>query len=174
MCACKGESIDEHIEPPAGVLDDGSRCATVFSLKADVATEALRLTVVKPGVHRYPLMLHTRATGDNGFNATFSRSTVLKREGKVVAQWDDGLHGRVFGVAFEWDTPQPASVAPMELDAATLHAAIDHKFTLSLRCEPNATSYRKLQHDLSARRRHDRDDDLHHSAGRECHAERAF
>jgi hypothetical protein len=100
----------------------------------------MRLTVVKPGVHLYPLMLHTRATGDNGFNATFSRSTVLRREGKVVARWDDGLHGRVFGVAFEWDSQQPASVASMELDATKQHAAIDHKFTLSLRCEPNATS----------------------------------
>jgi hypothetical protein len=150
-CACKGPSI----EPLAGVLDDGSRCATVFSIKADVATAAMRLTVVKPGVHLYPLMLHTRATGDNGFNATFSRSTVLRREGKVVARWDDGLHGRVFGVAFEWASQQPASVASMELDATKQHAAsvasmeldatkqhaaIDHKFTLSLRCEPNATS----------------------------------
>jgi hypothetical protein len=81
-CQCNGEGI----EPPAGMRDDGSRCETVVSLKADVAAPAVRLVLLKPGKHPDPIKLHTIATGDEGFNARYSRSTVLRRDGNAVAK----------------------------------------------------------------------------------------
>jgi hypothetical protein len=54
----------------------------------------------------------------------------------------DGLHARVFGLAFEWSKPQPNTVVSMALDAARqLYSdTIEHVFTLSLQCASNATS----------------------------------
>jgi hypothetical protein len=137
QCECNGEGI----EPPAGLRDDGSRCATTPSLKADVAAPAVRVILLKPGRHPDPLKLQAVATGDEGFNATFSRGTVLHRDGSAVALSDDGLHARVFGLAFEWKDPQPTSKVPMALDAATQQysAVLEHAFTLALQCAPNAT-----------------------------------
>jgi len=135
-CQCNGKGI----EPPAGVRDDGSRCATTPSLKADVAAPAVRVILLKPG-HSDQLKFHAIATGDEGLNATFSRGTVLRRDGSAVAQSDDGLHARVFGLAFEWVDPQPTSKASMALDAGKQQysALVEHAFTLALQCAPNAT-----------------------------------
>ncbi len=137
LCQCNGEGI----EPPAGLRDDGSRCATIPSLKADVAAPAVRVILLKPGRHPDPLKLQAVATGDEGFNATFSRGTVLRRDGIAVAQSDDGLHARVFGLAFEWVDPQPTSKASMALDAANQQysAVVEHAFSLALQCAPHAT-----------------------------------
>jgi hypothetical protein len=137
-CQCK----DEGIEPPAGMRDDGSRCETVVSLKADVAAAAVRLVLLKPGIHPEPIKLHAIATGDEGFNATFSRSTVLRREGNAVARSDDGLDARVFGLGFDWTDPRPTLVASIALDGAKQQysATIEHAFLLALQCVPNATN----------------------------------
>jgi hypothetical protein len=101
----------------------------------------MRFIVQKPGKHPDALKLHAIATGDEGFNASYNRITVLRRDGTAVAQSVDGLHSRVFGLAFEWNTPQPTSSASMGLDAAKQQysATIEHAFTLALHCAPNAT-----------------------------------
>jgi hypothetical protein len=100
----------------------------------------VRVILLKPG-HSDQLKFHAIATGDEGFNATFSRGTVLRRDGSAVAQSDDGLHARVFGLAFEWLDPQPTSKASMALDAGKQQysAVVEHAFTLALQCAPNAT-----------------------------------
>jgi hypothetical protein len=136
-CQCKGEGVG----PPVGVRDDGSRCSTPFSLETDVAAPTVRLALVKPGRHPDQLKLHAIATGDEGFNATFSRRTVLFRDGSAVALSDDGLHARVFGLAFDWSHSKPASLVSMALDMAKQQysATIEHEFTLSLECAQNAT-----------------------------------
>jgi hypothetical protein len=133
-CRCKGTGI----KPPTGLHDDGSRCATVFSLKSEVAAPAVRFGLVKPGKHPDPLKLHAIATGDAGFNATYSRKTVLHRDGSAVAQSVDGLHAQVFGLSFEWNAPQPTSKASIALDAAKQQYSdtIEHTFTLALQCAP--------------------------------------
>ncbi len=138
-CQCKGEGI----EPPTGMRDDGSLCATVLSLRADVAAPAVRLVLQKPGKHPDALKLRTIATGDAGFNITYSRSTVLRRDGGAVAQSDDWLHARVFGLSFEWKQMErgpPPTAASMALDAAKQQYAntIEHTFMLSLQCAPNS------------------------------------
>jgi hypothetical protein len=139
QCQCKGEGI----EPFAGVRDDGSNCTTTRSLKMDIANTDARLFLRKSGLSN-PMKLRNVATGDEGFNASYSRSTVLRRNnGSAVAQSDDGLHARVFGLAFEWhDALQAPSVAPIELDSAKQQysATIEHAFTLSLQCGRNATT----------------------------------
>jgi hypothetical protein len=101
----------------------------------------VRVILLKPGRHRDALKLQAAATGDEGFNATFSRGTVLHRDGSPVAQSDDGLNARVFGLAFEWVDPQPTSKASMALDAINQQysAVVEHAFTLALQCAPNAT-----------------------------------
>jgi len=136
-CQCKGEGVEPH----AGVRDDGSHCATIVSLEADVAARAVQFVLLKPGKHPDPLKLHAIATGDAGFNVTYSRSTVLRRDGSAVAQSDDGLHARVFGLSFEWVSLQPRAVASMALDAAKnkYSTTVEDVFRLSLQCAPNAT-----------------------------------
>jgi hypothetical protein len=59
-----------------------------------------------------------------------------------MAHSNDGLHARVFGLAFEWNEPQPNTVESMALDAAREQYSdtIEHAFTLSLQCASNATS----------------------------------
>jgi predicted outer membrane repeat protein len=113
-CQCKGEGVG----PPVGVRDDGSRCTTPFSLETDVAAPTVRFALLKPGKHPDQLKLHAFATGDESFNATFSRSTVLFRDGSTIAKRDDGLHARVFGLAFDWSHSKPASLVSMALDMA--------------------------------------------------------
>jgi hypothetical protein len=139
QCECKGGGI----EPPAAVRDDGSRCTTTRSLKMDVVNSDVRLFLRKSG-RSDPLKLRNVATGDEGLNATYFRSTVLRRNnGSAVAQRDDGLHARVFGLAFEWNDALPApSVEPITLDSAKqqFSATIEHEFTLSLQCGRNATT----------------------------------
>ena len=137
QCECKGQGI----EPPAGAHDDGSRCVTTSSLSVALAAPAVRLIVLKPGKHPDLITLNVAATGGEGFNATYSRRTVLRRDGSAVAQSDDGLHARVFGLAFEWNEPQPTAMVSIPLDAAKQRysAAIANPFTLSLQCTPSAT-----------------------------------
>ena len=136
-CQCNSEGMG----PSAGVRDDGSRCVTIPSLKADVAARFIRFVLPKPGKHTDPIKLHAFATGDEGFNVTYSRSTVMYRDGSAVAQSDDGLHARVFGVEFGWTHSKPTLVVSMALDAAKQRysATIEHEFTLSLQCTLHAT-----------------------------------
>jgi hypothetical protein len=137
QCQCQGKGI----EPFAGVRDDGSRCTTTRTLKMDILNPDARFSLMKSG-RSNPLKLHNVATGDEGFDASYSRSTVLRRNnGSAVAQSDDGLHARVFGLAFEWhDAMQAPSVEPIALDSVKQQysATIEHAFTLSLRCGRNA------------------------------------
>jgi hypothetical protein len=125
-----------------------------LELEAAVIASVIQLELVKPGVRPEGLELHLHA-GSDGYvhNATYSvrRKTVLVRGGSAVAQSDDGLHARVFGLAFEWieeqpnSAPQPVSMAQeshehaheedAELEETKHHSAvIEHKFTLSLDC----------------------------------------
>ena len=136
-CLCKGDGI----EPPSGVRDDGAHCATVFSLSAYVATNVARFVLPKPGHHLDPLKLRVIATGEAGFNVTYRRSTVLRRDGNTVAASEDGLDTRVFGLAFEWKDMQPPSRSSMVLDPAKQQysAAAEHTFALALHCARNAT-----------------------------------
>ena len=141
-CKCEGEGI----EPPTAV-HDGSRCTTTRNLLIEIVNSDVRLFLRKSESSK-PLNFHIDATGDEGFNASYFRRTVLRRNNgsavlTVVAQSDDGLHARVFGLAFEWENAlQAPSVEPITLDSAKQQysANIEHEFTLSLQCGRNATT----------------------------------
>jgi hypothetical protein len=137
-CQCKGEGI----EPPVGMRDAGSRCVTTTTINTNVVAPAVWFVLSKPGNSPDALKLNTVATGDDSFYAMYSRSTVLRRDGNVVAQSNVGLDSRIFGLSFEWKDPLPTAIASMALDAVkqVYSVTIEHAFTLALLCVSNATS----------------------------------
>ena len=131
-CSCVGDGL----ETKNGTLPNGRQCQQQTKIKLLTQTNLVTLSVKKPSFRTDAVAVIFSASGETSFRASYSRRTLLRRDSRAIAQSDDGLHARVFGLAFEWRDPQPASVETMSLDAAKQRYsnAIEHTFTLSLQC----------------------------------------
>jgi hypothetical protein len=110
--------VGDGLETKNGTLPNGRQCQQQTKIKLLTQTNLVTLSVKKPSFRTGAVAVIFSASGETSFRASYSRRTLLRRDSRAIAQSDDGLHARVFGLAFEWRDPQPASVETMSLDAA--------------------------------------------------------